>query len=95
MRAGSAALSPSGEHLVVADLMHGVDWYSLSHKQFMMTTHFASTEESYRHNMVVGIAFLNDNIAVVGHNCGKIILCLFGMAQNPPVLRVGNGCQGM
>ena len=94
MRAGSAALSPSGEHLVVADLMRGVDWYSLSHRRFMMTTHFASTEEFYRHNMVVGVAFLNEDIAVVGHNCGKIIFCPFGMTQKPPVLRVANGYQG-
>lgn len=80
---------------MVADLMRGVDWYSLSHRRFMMTTHFASTEEPYRRNMVVGVAFLNENIAVVGHNCGKIVFCPFGMAQNPPVLRVGNGYQGM
>jgi hypothetical protein len=84
---------------VVVDLLNGVDWYSLSHKRFMMNTHYPPSEEHARfrqnRNMVVGIAFLDDKTVVVGHNCGKIMFCAFGMAERPPALKLADAHQGM
>jgi hypothetical protein len=60
----------------------------------MMTTQHAPSEEQSRNNLVVGIAFLDENTVVMGHNCGKIIFCPFGMAQRPPALKVGSVDQG-
>jgi len=91
---GSAAVSPSGERVAVANLRNGIDWYSVSHKSYAMTTKFKNTTNRGG-NYVVGIVFIDEDTVAVGHIDGKVIFASCGIPFMTGHLRVAEPNQGM
>ncbi|PPQ71545.1 hypothetical protein CVT26_010405 [Gymnopilus dilepis] len=74
----SSAISPSGERLAVFNLSDGTDWYSLSYKKYLSTTRYSLGNTETESNLVVDIAFVDEDTVAVGHMDGAVYLVSFG-----------------
>ncbi|KIM43803.1 hypothetical protein M413DRAFT_26098 [Hebeloma cylindrosporum] len=75
---GFSAVSPSGKRIATMNLKDGVDFYSTSHKKFIMST---KSPASAPQGIVTQIAFVDDDTVAVGHSSGTIYFASFGMEQ--------------
>lgn len=51
----------------------------------------STTAYSLGEKYIVGLDFLDDDTVVAGHSQGRLIIAPFGMAINPPGIRLGDG----
>lgn len=60
------------------NLRDGIDWYSLSHGKYLSTTKYALRKKQPPLNLVVNLAFIDDDTVAVGHVDGLVYLASFG-----------------
>ena len=78
-RIGFSAVSPSGKRIATMNLKDGVDFYSTSHKTFIMST---QSPRSAPQGIATQITFVDDDTVAVGHSGGTIYFATFGMGQS-------------
>ena len=60
------------------NLSDGTDWYSLSYKKYLSTTRYSLGNTETESNLVVDIAFVDEDTVAVGHMDGAVYLVSFG-----------------
>jgi len=70
----SSAASPSGRQLVTLNLEQGIDIYSLMTKELIRAEPFRLTYGKKGPNQIFGVAFMDEDIVVTGHNHSRVVL---------------------
>jgi len=81
-RRGSSALSPSGDTLVISNLVDGIDWYSVKEKRFLDTTPYESDGVN---TYLVEVTFLDEMTVLAGSNQSRLIITSRNLANSPYV----------
>jgi len=79
---GSSALSPSGNTLVITNLVDGIDWYSVEERQFLDTTPYESDGVN---TYILEVTFLDEMTVVVGSDQSRLIITSRNLANRPYV----------
>jgi hypothetical protein len=77
-----AALSPSGLILAATNMYDGIDWYSITRREYVSTTYYDVQGDS-RSRRLVGITFLDEVTVLAGHVDGQIVLATATMTNGP------------
>lgn len=73
----------------------GVDWYSTTHRRFLMSTRYNVETIRQARNLIVQLDFMDDITVAVGNVNGKLIFAQLGMCSLPPELYVASTTQGL
>ena len=73
----------------------GVDWYSTTHRRFLMSTRYNIESIRQARNLIVHLDFMDDITVAVGNVNGKLIFAQLGMSSLPPELSVASTTQGL
>lgn len=77
-----AALSPSGSILAATNMDDGIDWYSITRREYVSTTYY-DVQGGSRSRRLVGITFLDEVTVLAGHVDGQIVLATATMTNGP------------
>lgn len=77
-----AALSPSGSILAATNMDDGIDWYSITRREYVSTTYY-DVQGASRSRRLVGITFLDEVTVLAGHVNGHIVLATTTMTSGP------------
>jgi len=80
-----AALSPSGSILAATNMYDGIDWYSITRREYVSTTYY-DVQGASRSRRLVGITFLDEVTVLAGHVDGQLVVATATMTNGPRLL---------